>query len=63
MRPELDPSEMTPDERRREIAEILATGLRRLRDRAALAASENSDNPGGTCLEAVPSNPLTVHVG
>jgi hypothetical protein len=54
---------MTPDERRREIAEILAAGLRRLRDRAALVTSEDSENPSETCLEAVAANPLTVTVG
>ena len=66
MRTDLDPSQMTPDERRREVAAILATGVRRLRDRAALTsvpASEKPSNPDGTYLEAVPANPLTVHVG
>lgn len=63
MRTDLDPSEMTPDERRREVAAILAGGLRRLRDRAALATSDNPPKPVESRLEAVPVNPLTVHVG
>ena len=66
MRPDLDPSLMTPDERRREVAAILAASLRRLRDRTALAsvpASENPSDPLENSLEAVPANPLTVHVG
>ena len=66
MRPDLDPSLMTPDERRREVAGILAAGLRRLRDRDALAvdpASEISSETSGKPLEAVPANPLSDHVG
>ena len=45
MRPDLDPSLMTPDERRREVAAILAASLRRLRDRTALASVPASENP------------------
>jgi hypothetical protein len=66
MRPELDPSLLTPDERRREVAAILAAGLRRLRDRVALASVPAPKNPSETAekpLEAVPENPLSVHVG
>jgi hypothetical protein len=66
MRPDLDPSLLTPDERRREVAAILAAGLRRLRDRAALTSSSPPGNPsetGENSLEAVPENPLSVHVG
>jgi hypothetical protein len=36
MRPESDPARMTADQRLREVAAILAAGLLRLRDRAAL---------------------------
>ena len=43
MRLDLEPSQMTPDERRREVAAILAVGLRRLRDRAALAPAPFSE--------------------
>jgi hypothetical protein len=69
MRTDLDPAQMTPDERRREVAAILAAGLCRLRDRHALdspppdLAAENPPEPGETCLEAARENPLTVHVG
>jgi len=66
MRPDFDPALMTPDERRREVAAILAAGLRRLRDRAALTSSPTSENrleSEQKPLEAVPENPLSVHVG
>lgn len=74
MRPDLDPSQMTPEERRCEAVAILASGLRRLRDRVALAARLAPEIPScpapanlpevaKTSLEAVPDNPLTVHVG
>ncbi len=69
MRPDLDPSQMTPDERRREAVAILASGLRRLRDRYALEARPAPPVPeilpeaAEKSLEAVPDNPLSVHVG
>lgn len=66
MRPDFDSALMTPDERRREVAAILAAGLRRLRDRAALASVPAPENPSKTAekpLEAVPENPLSVQVG
>jgi hypothetical protein len=66
MRPDFDPALMTPDERRRELAAILATGLRRLRDRDALTPSPVSQIPSDTAekpLEAVPENPLSVQDG
>lgn len=69
VRPDYDPAQMTADERRGEVAAILASGLRRLRDRYALETchaapvpeipSETAEKP----LEAVPDNPLSVHVG
>ena len=65
-RPYLPPSELTPDQRRRELAGILARGLRRLRDRAALAGEPTSANPSEaseTTLEAVPDKSLTVYAG
>ena len=65
-RPESPPSGLTPDERRREVAAILARGLRRLRDRAALSAEPNSAIPSEasfSTLEAVPDKSLTVHAG
>ena len=65
-RPDLPPSELTPDQRRRELAGIFARGLRRLRDRAALAGEPTSANPSqasNSTLEAVPDKSLTVHAG
>lgn len=66
MRPQIDPACMTPDDRLREVAAIFAVGLRRRRDRAALASVPAPKNPSETAekpLEAVPENPLTVRVG
>lgn len=66
MRPGIDPSKMTPDERRREVAAILADGLCRLRDRSALEASPRPENPSEsseTSLEDVPANRVTDDVG
>ncbi len=64
--PDLPPSELTPDQRRRELAAIFAHGLRRLRDRAALAPEPTSAIPSEasfSTLEAVPDKSLTVHAG
>jgi hypothetical protein len=65
---------MTPDERRREAVAILASGLRRLRDRVALAAHPAPEIPSHSApgilpeavekpLEAVRDTLLSVHVG
>ena len=65
-RPDLPPSELTPDQRLRELASIFARGLLRLRDRAALAGEPTSANPTEawfSTLQAVPDNSLTVHAG
>jgi len=65
-RPDLHPSELTPDQRRRELAGLLARGPRRLRDRAALTGeptSAISPEASETTLEAVPHKSLTVHAG
>ena len=65
-RPDPPPSELTPDHRRRELAGILARGLRRLRDRAALATDPTSSIPSeasNSTLEAVADKSLTVHAG
>jgi hypothetical protein len=53
---------MTADDRRREIAEILAGALCRLRD-APPGAAEKPGNSGEHSLEAAAANPLTVHAG
>jgi hypothetical protein len=67
MRLDLEPSQMTPDERRGEVAAILAVGLRRLRDRAALApAPFFSENPSKTRengLESRADTSVNVHAG
>ena len=65
-RPDWPPSELTPDERRREVAAILARGLRRLRDHAPLASEPTSAIPSeasNSTLEAVADKSLTVHAG
>ena len=65
-RPDLPPSELTPDQRRREVAGLFAQGLRRLRDRAALSSEPTSANPCEawfSTLEAVADKSLTVHAG
>ena len=66
MHPRDDSLQLTPDERRHEVAAILAAGLLRLRDRGLLAPAPISENPSNSSqnrLEAVPENPLTVHDG
>lgn len=65
-RPEPPPSELTPDQSRRELAGLLARGSRRLRDRTALVAETTSANPSEasfSTLEAVADKSLTVHAG
>jgi hypothetical protein len=61
-----DPTRLSPDERFREVAAILASGVRRLRDRAALAAEVDQKNlpkssPDG--LEVPAETRLSVRVG
>jgi hypothetical protein len=70
MRPDADPAFMTPAERFRELAGILAAGILRLRDRAALAADPGEhpapENPPETvhsCLELSGKTVLSVHGG
>lgn len=69
MRP-FDDSLLTPDERRSEVASILAAGVLRLRawkQRAANATTDNSqDNlldSASSCLEVPAETVLTVHNG
>jgi hypothetical protein len=61
---------LTPDDRRHEVAAILAAGLLRLSARAALAAdagehsaAENPENSGPTCLEVPAETVLSVPAG
>jgi len=70
MRPDHDPSQLTPDERMHELAAILAAGLVRLRDRAALAtqsppesAGENLAEPSPEALEFHPQTSVTGQGG
>ncbi len=63
-------STLTPDERLREVAAILAGGIVRLRLRAALPGT-GGDEPGAekplenepNCLEVGPEVRLSVHTG
>jgi|YelNatPaOPRAMG01_1025707.scaffolds.fasta_scaffold186467_2 hypothetical protein len=70
MRPDDDPAFLTAAERFRELAGILAAGILRLRDRAALAADpgehsapKNSEESGDSCLELSAKTVLSVHGG
>ena len=61
-----DPTRLSPDERFREVATILAAGVRRLRERAALATEVDQKNlpkspPDG--LELPAETRLSVRVG
>jgi hypothetical protein len=61
-----DPTRLSPDERFREVAAILASGVRRLRERAALATEVDKKNlpkspPAG--LEVPEETRLSVRVG
>jgi hypothetical protein len=66
MRPDLDLSSLTPDQCRREVAALLAAGLRRLRDRHALGPVSDPEIPAKTeekRLDAAPETRLSVPVG
>jgi hypothetical protein len=70
MRPDADPAFLTTAERFRELAGILAAGILRLRDRAALAADpgqvpgpENLPKTGPDGLEVPAETLLSVHTG
>jgi hypothetical protein len=62
-----DPATLAPAERFQEVAAILAAGVRRLRDRAALRidhpAPENPAESLETCLEVSPETVLSVQRG
>jgi hypothetical protein len=63
---DLDPSDLTPDERRAEFTAIPAWGLVRLRDLAALTPGRNSRNPSetsGSGLELRAGKSVPVHAG
>jgi hypothetical protein len=68
MRP-FDDSDLTPPDRFREIAALLAVGVLRLRARADAAdpgqhsAPENPERTGNSCLELSEKTVLSVHTG
>lgn len=69
MRPIDDPL-LTPDERRAEVASIMAAGILRLRARTLPAsdatghsASENPEESASSCLEVPDETVLSVHNG
>jgi hypothetical protein len=69
MRP-FDNSDLTPQDRFREIAALLAVGVLRLRSRAATSADpdehsapENPQKTGDSCLELSAQTVLSVHTG
>ena len=70
MRPHADSLGFTPDERFREVARILAMGVRRLRSRTVIPsgpgedfAPENRVDSSGDSLELSVSPRLSVHGG
>jgi hypothetical protein len=70
MRPELDPSLLTPQYRLREVSRLLAAGVLRLLDRPAQAATlagqpapENLDEVTRDCLELPGETVLSVQDG
>jgi hypothetical protein len=54
MRHDLDPAELTPDERLQEVAGILATGVLRLHDRTALPVTSSPNPTSGNLAETAP---------
>jgi hypothetical protein len=70
MRADLDPAQMTPNERFQEVAAIFATGLLRLRDRTALSANPAEPHILGNLatasfepLDLSAERSVTVHAG
>ena len=66
MPPCADTARLAPDERHSEVASILAVGLLRLRQRAALPtdnAQKDSPELSGAGLELSAETVLTVHTG
>ncbi|QEL20457.1 hypothetical protein [Limnoglobus roseus] len=68
MRPDLDPAHLTPDDCFRELATILARGLCRLRDKAALTPHQTSapqivPESSDSAVAVPPDSWLTVHTG
>ena len=69
MRPFVPPSELSPEQRRRELTGILATGILRLRNRRLLggepgrAPRETSPESAVQGLEVSDKTVLSVHAG
>jgi hypothetical protein len=63
MRTAADSSALSPNERRHDLAALLAGAVLRLHARAAIPAPENHSNSDQDCLE-LPADPrLSVHTG
>lgn len=68
MRPFTPPSELSPEQRRRELTGILAAGILRLRKHRLLAAEpgqtpRESSLESASCLEVSGETVLSVHAG
>ncbi|QEL20759.1 hypothetical protein [Limnoglobus roseus] len=68
MRPDLDPAHLSPDDRLYELAAILARGLLRLRDKAALTPGHTSapqilPESSDSAVAEPADTWLTVHTG
>jgi hypothetical protein len=68
--PPLDPTSLTPDERLRELAALLARGLLRLHERRLLPGADGPTSPPekppesvSNCLELPGETRLSVHTG
>jgi len=62
----VNPVSLSPEQRFRELAGILAAGLLRLesdRRSAAHSAAENPPESGANCLDVPPDSSVTVHTG
>jgi hypothetical protein len=66
MRANADPLQLTPAERRRALAAILAAGVLRLRDRRLIPPPANLENPENSApnwLELTAEKSVSVHTG
>jgi hypothetical protein len=63
MRPDADSPSLTPEDRFREVAAVLAAGLLRIHARAPAAVPEKSLNSSPNCLELPVETVLSGHTG
>ena len=63
MRPSSKPILPTPESRRTELAELLATAILRLHLRSTLTTINPTSQSSLTCLEVSPQTRLSVHDG